>query len=166
MPIGISKAALLDKLHSAHADLYAAIDGLSEEQLTRPGVVGGWSVKDLIAHFTYWERRAAFLLQSAIDGYQADDDIWKTGSVDAQNERNFNDNRDLPLAAVLDGSQDILETLLSLIERLPEESLADTSQFGWSQDETLGQRIASETYEHIKEEHWPDLQAWLDSLPR
>jgi len=164
MQKNVSRTTLIQNLRTAHAQLSDAIDGLSEDQLTRPGVVDRWSVKDLIAHLTYWERRAAFLLESAIDGYQEEDDIWKAGSVDEQNERNFNDNQARPLAAVLGDSHAILQTLISLIESLPEESLADTSRFGWSQDETLGERIAGETYEHIREDHWSDLQAGLDSL--
>ncbi len=165
MPEAITKAKLSDRLRATHANLQAAIDGLTEEQMNRPGIIGSWSIKDLIAHLTYWERRAAFLLESAIGGYQEENDIWKIGSVDDQNERNFQVNRSRPVADVLADWRSILDTLLSVIERLPEESLADTSQFGWVQEESLGERVEGETFGHI-EEHWPDLERGLARLAR
>ncbi|MBN1430991.1 MAG: ClbS/DfsB family four-helix bundle protein [Anaerolineae bacterium] len=160
-----SKDVLLNNLRTAHTRLYTAIDELTENQMTLPGVVGEWSIKDLIAHFTYWEHRAAFLIESAIDGYREEADIWKIGSVDDQNARNFDDNKTRPLTDVLADSHAMLETLLSLIERLPEQHLVDPSRFGWPGDETLGERIAGETFGHI-EEHWPDLQSRLTRRTR
>lgn len=159
----LSKAVLLEKLRSAHANLEAAIDGLTEEQMTQPGVIGDWSIKDLIAHLTYWERRAAFLLGSSINGYREEVDIWKIGSVDEQNERNFQDNKDRPVADVLADWRSILQTILFLLDCLPEQNLADTSRWGWPQDESLGERIEGESSGHI-EEHWPDLQDALNRL--
>ncbi len=161
----LSKVELVRRLRAAHADLQATIDGLSGEQMTRLGIIGDGSVKDLIAHLTYWERRAAFLLESAIDGYRKEADIWKVGSVDDQNERNFEHNQARPAADVLADWRSILETLVSLIERLPEEYLTGQTRPDWLGGGTLSIRIADETFGHI-EEHWPDLQDGLARLPR
>lgn len=165
MSESITKTRLADRLRAAHADLQAAIDGLTEEQLNQTGVIGRWSVKDLIAHLTYWERRAAFLMESAISGYHEEDDIWKIGSVDNQNERNFQENKTRPAADVLADWRSVLWTLLSILERLPEDHLNDGSRFGWAQNESLGERIEGESFGHI-EEHWPDLEKGLASLSR
>jgi hypothetical protein len=157
------KSTLIDQIQSAHVRLSAIIDALSVAQMTIPGVIGDWSIKDFIAHLTYWEHRAAFLLQSAIEGYREEEDIWRLGSVDGQNERNFEANRSRPLADILTDWRDILNTLVFLIERLPEEKLTSQMQFGLLADETLGSRIANETFRHV-EEHWPDLETWLARL--
>jgi hypothetical protein len=51
--------ALLDHYRRMRADLLAAIDGLSDEQMTEPSI-DGWSVKDHLAHIALWdELRAA-----------------------------------------------------------------------------------------------------------
>jgi hypothetical protein len=159
----ISKTAFLENLRSAHADLQATIDRLSEDQLTRAGVIGAWSLKDLIAHLTYWERRAAFLLESALNGYRQEADIWKIGTVDEQNERNFDTNVTRPLAHVLADWNAVLKTLVALIERLPEEKLASDYQPDWLDRGPLSTRLHDETYGHI-EEHLPDLQSSLVKL--
>lgn len=159
----MSKDELLEKLRSAHASLQAAIDGLTEAQMNRPGMIGGWSIKDLIAHLTYWERRAAFLLESAVSGYREEADTWKIGSVDDQNNRSFQNNKGRPVADVLADWRSILNTLAALIERLPEEQLAGDNRPGWLGGDSLSIRIEDETYGHI-EEHWPDLQDGLARL--
>src|SRR5690242_1709047 len=51
-----SKAELLAALADAQAQFDAAIAGLDEAALVEPGVVGDWSVKDLIGHVAAWEQ--------------------------------------------------------------------------------------------------------------
>ncbi len=46
---------LLEKRWRAFRESYA---GLSDSQLTEAGVTGKWSVKDIIAHVTWWEEEA------------------------------------------------------------------------------------------------------------
>ena len=46
---------ILAHIISARVALTSAIFGLSEEQLTIPGPVGKWSVKDAMAHIGHWE---------------------------------------------------------------------------------------------------------------
>ena len=165
MPQEITRAKLLERIRTARADLEAAIGGLSETQLSSPGFNGEWSLKDLIAHFTFWEQQAAFLMECAIDGYRPEDDMWRTDSVDALNQRTFEDNRTRPLDDILGDSRAALAKLIALIERLPEDKLTDEAHFDWLDGKTLAISIENETYGHI-EEHWPDLQDWLARLPR
>jgi uncharacterized protein (TIGR03083 family) len=161
----LSKATLLENLRSDHADMEAILGGLTEEQMNRPGVIGSWSIKDLIAHLTYWERRAAFLLEAAVDGYREEADIWKTGSVDDQNGRNFHNNTARPPADVLADWRSVMRTLVALIERLPEDRLASDFNPDWLAGQALSIQLENETYGHI-EEHWPDVQNGLAQLSR
>lgn len=47
------RAALLDHLRAERAHVLAAVDGLGEQDLTRPVVASGWSVAQLLNHLTY-----------------------------------------------------------------------------------------------------------------
>ena len=47
---------ILAHITSARVALTSAIYGLSEEELTREGPVGKWSVKDVMAHIGHWEQ--------------------------------------------------------------------------------------------------------------
>jgi len=59
----MTKQQLLDRLENAWADLQASFAGLSEAQMTQPGVTGDWSVKDILAHVTTWEEEALRMLR-------------------------------------------------------------------------------------------------------
>ncbi len=51
-----SKSALLKTLEFERAELEALIDRVPLDRQNMPGVIGEWSVKDLIAHFLLWEQ--------------------------------------------------------------------------------------------------------------
>jgi hypothetical protein len=53
------RAALLEHYRTMREDLLAAIEGLTDAQMTEP-TIDGWSVKDHLAHVAFWdELRAA-----------------------------------------------------------------------------------------------------------
>lgn len=45
----VLRRGLLERLRAARAELLSAIDGLDEQQMAEPAL-GGWSVKDHLAH--------------------------------------------------------------------------------------------------------------------
>ncbi len=56
---------LLERIREGRAALTALWAGLTEEQMMcRPGPQENWSVKDLVAHITWWE---AFILERVTD---------------------------------------------------------------------------------------------------
>src|SRR5579871_1915142 len=63
--------------------LDAAVDGLDESALVEPGVVEGWSVRDLLGHVTAWEQAALRRLEESARGEAPATD--EGASVDAFN---------------------------------------------------------------------------------
>ncbi len=53
----MTKDELIKKIETEWDNLQAALDGLTEEQMHQPGVVGEWSIKDILAHITAWQTR-------------------------------------------------------------------------------------------------------------
>ncbi len=49
---------VLDQLESAWTGFQHAFEGLDDDALLIPGVTGAWSVRDLIAHVTWWDEEA------------------------------------------------------------------------------------------------------------
>ena len=47
------RAALLAHLHAEREHVFAAVEGLSERDLTRAAVPSGWSIAELLNHLTY-----------------------------------------------------------------------------------------------------------------
>lgn len=79
---------ILAHVVSARVALTSAIIGLSEEELTRPGPVGKWSVKDVMAHIGHWEEVCLEELRIHLRGERSGKDYrdavalndeWETG---------------------------------------------------------------------------------------
>ncbi len=58
--MGVSRQDALDTLREGHQQVTELLDRLSEDELIRPGTIGGgeWSAKDLLGHLTTWEEAA------------------------------------------------------------------------------------------------------------
>ena len=54
----MNRNQVLAKLEQAWNSFRESYAGLSGEQLLQPGVVEDWSVKDLIAHVSWWEEES------------------------------------------------------------------------------------------------------------
>jgi hypothetical protein len=59
---------VLERLAAAWTDFEESYAGMSDEQLLVPGVQGGWSARDIIAHVTWWEEEALRHLPLVRDG--------------------------------------------------------------------------------------------------
>lgn len=59
---------LLAAIETEHERLVAVLAQLDHEQLTAPLLHDGWSVKDELAHITFWERRMLFALRPVAEG--------------------------------------------------------------------------------------------------
>ena len=50
---------VLSNLTAARSELLAAVNGLSDEQLSRQGCVGEWAAKDVLSHVSSWDEVCA-----------------------------------------------------------------------------------------------------------
>jgi hypothetical protein len=57
MDTPVDKTQLLEWIAASRAELDAVIAPLTDAQMTVPGAEGTLSVKDLLAHVSWWERR-------------------------------------------------------------------------------------------------------------
>jgi uncharacterized damage-inducible protein DinB len=64
----MNKKELLALLEESHERVLEAIEGLSTEEMSEPGVMDNWSVKDILAHLTRWEAELIKLLWQTRQG--------------------------------------------------------------------------------------------------
>lgn len=55
---------ILTRIDTAWNEFLPSLDGLSEEDASRPGVAGYYSVKDLLAHLAWWENQTREAVES------------------------------------------------------------------------------------------------------
>lgn len=65
--------ALLKHYRDSRAELLAAIDGLSDEDLTER-TMDGWSVKDHLAHLSFWDEMRAGEVERISAGMES---VWR-----------------------------------------------------------------------------------------
>lgn len=141
--------AIPDRMRAEHAQLETLLAGISDEQFVAPGTFGAWSVKDMLAHITFWEQRVIAYVNGAKESLIQPGEDEQAG-IDRINAEVLAANRDRPLAEVRAAFDDSYQQVLTLAESLSAEELAD---------EVLYNLFAGDTFEHYRE-HIEMLEQW------
>jgi hypothetical protein len=142
---------LLDRLDSAWKDFAESYAGLSDAELLTPGVTGNWSVRDIIAHVTWWEEEALTHLPHILDGGAPPRYSVKYGGINAFNALKTEEKRELSLTDVLRERDETHQRLIDYIRRAPEEQFTRETRFR--------RRLRLDTYSHYPI-HARAIRAW------
>ena len=150
-------AGLLRTERGRWTDLLAEI---GPERMELAGVEGAWSVKQIVAHLTWYE-------QAIVEGAEQ---ALRTGTftrrrpegvgLDAMNARIAQEAHSRPAADVLAEADAVFGHLLELIAAVPQELLNDPKLLGLPEDMVPWMGVANNSYAHYRE-HEPALRAWL-----
>ncbi len=142
--------------------------GRWEESLSRvpaarmeePGVAGQWSVKDVIAHTTWFERQMISLIEAkAFVG----SDLWQLPPRE-RNDAIFKLNRNRSLPQITTEAKLVFGVLVDSLETLSDEDLADPGRFpGMPADWVPADVFGQNTFEHY-DAHREGLLRWLAAL--
>ena len=135
----MDKQQLLKRLEKAWVAIRESYAGLSESQMTEPGVTGNWSVKDILAHVTTWEEEALKYLPLIITGGKPPRYI-QYGGIDAFNAQMTEQKRGLALSDILKQLDETHRRLLDYIRKVPEEHFTRETRFR--------HRLRLDTYSH------------------
>lgn len=146
-------AALIDKVEAGWARFHASSAGLSDEEMLIPGVTGEWSVRDLIAHISWWEEEAIAHLPAVLDGRTPPRYSVAWGGIDAFNAIRTDEKRGLSLAEVRAEADATHRRLLDYLRSVPPERLAGNAKFT--------HRLRLDTYGHYPI-HTADIHRWRE----
>jgi hypothetical protein len=144
---------LIEKLDAAWNDFRDAYAGLSDEELLEHGVVGDWSVRDLIAHVTWWEEEALSHLPTILAGGRPMRYSVAYGGIDAFNARRTEQRRELSLDEVREACAATHRRLVAFLREVPPEELRGDSRFR--------RRLRLDTYGHSPIPA-ADIRAWRE----
>ncbi len=133
--------SVADRMRAEHARLDALLATIGDEQFVQPGRFGEWSVKDMLAHITFWEQRLIAYVNGAKESLVQPGENEQT-AVDRINAGVLAANRDRPLAEVRAAFDDSYQETLALVETLSTEQLDDEEMHGL---------VAGDTFEHYRE---------------
>lgn len=161
----MTKQELLSHLEASREQFLNCIDDLSENELTEPGVVGEWSIKDLLAHLSRWEAELIQLLWQVKTNQRPsslhfDPRLSDDAFMDEVNLDWFRQAQSRPLERVLEDFHAVRNQTILRIEQFTDKDLFDPHRFPLIKGRTLATYIENDSYGH-EEEHLPDVQKWI-----
>ena len=149
----MQRERLLKRLDQAWQDLAESYAGLSDAELLEPGVTGAWSVRDIIAHVTWWEEEALTHLPLILAGGRPPRYSVTYGGIAAFNATRTEQRKGLSLAAVRRRRDEVHRSLIALIESAPEAQLEGETRFR--------RRLRLDTYGHYPK-HARAIRQWRE----
>lgn len=150
----MKRGELLAALVAARARLDAALEGMSLDELTAPGRVGDWSVKDLLAHVTAWDVDLLTNLGKVKRGQKPGRTQWDPAGIQAQNDAWQAEMKNRPLERVLNDYDGVHEQLLRVVRGLSDAELEAPTD--WLQGRPLFQYFVDHVVAH-EDEHGAEL---------
>jgi hypothetical protein len=152
-----SKKSLLEQIHTERGQLEKTITRISPQGMLLPGACGEWSVKDVLAHISAWERRMIRWSQSHLKHEMPEVPLpW---DVDRMNADSHARDKDKPLADVLEEFQCSFQDSLELVESLSQAQLETVYSDTWPMD-ALWKGIAANMSWHYHE-HNELIRKWF-----
>jgi hypothetical protein len=142
---------VLEKLNRAWKDFEESYAGLSNEELLTPNVTGKWSVRDIIAHVTWWEEESLKHMPLILEGGTPLRYSDKYGGIDDFNAIMTVKRSHLTLEEVLQQHDEVHERLLSYVREVPEDL--------WARETKVRRRLRLDTFGHYPI-HTNAIRAW------
>jgi len=157
----LKKSELLNWLQAEDQQWKAFLDQIGPARMDQPGVNGDWSMKDLVAHLTSWNRWLVARIQAAQRREPEPPPPWPSylHNEDVINAWIYASNRGRSVSEVLDESQRVFQKLLAVIQSLPDDVRIEREwRLVWLDDQRFP---AGEFFDHFHADHEPDVRAWL-----
>ena len=163
----MNKSDLLIWLREENQQWEALLEKIGLERMETGGVVGFWSIKDVIAHLTPDHQRAISRIRAAQRGEAEPPPPWPA-HLTADDDINawiYKENHMRPVQDILEESQQAFQQLLDTVKALPDE--VDTAVEQQGDRETYFVCFADrkvrpgEFFDHFHEDHEAGMLAWL-----
>ena len=165
----MNKSELLHWLQEEYGQWEALLEQIGPARLEQPGVNGDWSMKDIVAHLTGWNRRLAANLGEAARGEPEPPPPWPVHlqTDDEINAWIYESYRERSLQEVLEESRQVFQQILAIVESLPDDVRIEVVE----QDRAyylvwLGEKRhqPGEFFDHFHDDHEADVRAWMARL--
>ena len=157
------KSDMIASIEQGYADWMDLLDSIAPENLTLPGVDGVWSVKDIIAHISWYEWWTAEFIRTR--AWPDLPEHLNSEDTDLRNAAFYLESRDLPLTEIVATAHRHHEALVEAIVSLSAEDFADQTRLGMPAGEgwELPTLIPENSTRHY-EAHAESIRAWLQRI--
>ena len=152
---------LLRVIRNERKNLESLMSELSDSQKAEPGVEGGWSIKDIMAHIAAWEKLAQDRINAALTGETLKYPVIKGDNfVDIFNLDVYESNKDLPLSEIQSEFQRSHNIFLEQIKLVEDDTLSQILPFDWAGKLTFQVLISANSHWHYAE-HAESIERWI-----
>jgi hypothetical protein len=148
------------------ADLERFVAEAGPARMALPGAAGDWTLKDVIAHLTYWRWWSVARLEAAVQNavpvppWGSGLDEANADDVERINQQAYATNRDRSVAAVLRDSRATLDRLEAALLALPEADLFEENRYSWLGGYPAAAVVLGSAG-HLNDEHAPAINDFL-----
>ena len=154
------KAALLKVICQERGHLESLLKDIDDSQKVEPGVETIWSIKDIMAHISSWERLAQDRIHAAQTGEPLRYPVIKGDEfVDIFNSQTYEANKEIPLAEITSGFQASYQDFIAQIQNLDNDFIHQKLPFDWAKNLTVQVLISANTHWHYIE-HANSIEKW------
>lgn len=158
MEIPLHTSKLLDTIRSGRDQWDSLLAKIDTSDMARSGAKGTWSVKDIIAHITWYEREIVAVLQERA---LISSNLWNL-TQEERNEAIYKKYLNSTLKEVLAESKETIHRLLDVIQSLSQDELINPRHYRNMPEEWVPwELIAENTYKHYQQ-HIRSLREWLE----
>lgn len=136
----MNKNQLLQRIDKMWDALKASYSGLSATEMIEPKVMGTWSIKDIIAHVTWWEEESLTHLPRMLAGGKPPKYSTQYGGIDAFNAQKHEEKKKLSIDTVLQQRDETHRRLIDFVQQVPEDLIVRETRFR--------RRLRLDTYGH------------------
>jgi hypothetical protein len=160
----LNKEIILDRIRKERRRLQKNLDNLTPEQMTQPGVIDGWSVKDILAHLLDWEQRFLGWYRAGLRGevpqLPAPGLTWSRAEMHTLNQQIYERYKDQPLGKILNAFASSYQEILQTVNSIPEIDMFKPGRFAWTGKDNLAGYILANTADHYR---WAktNLRSWM-----
>lgn len=163
----MNKHELLNWLTEEQQKWDLILAAIGETRMNQAGVngTGDWTMGNLIAHLSTWQRWLLGRLQAAVNDLPEPSPPWPKDltSEDDINAWIYETSRGRPIRHILDEVKETHQQSLAVIRDLPDEYSIETIDGKFHPVRVNDQYYAvGEFFHHFYDDHAPDVHAWLE----
>ena len=152
MPGPTSKDQLVLEIEKERKALEEFLSTLTSDQILQPGILGSWSVKDVLAHLTEWEQMFLGWYQAGLRGQNPEKPApgYKWSQLPQLNQQIYEKYHDQSLRDVQKSFRSSYRKMLKTIQGISEKELFTRGHFAWTEKNALVAYIIPNTSSHCR----------------
>jgi len=150
MPRPTSKTQLLEQSQKNYNLLQTEISKLSPEDKVLSGIVGNWSVKDVLGHLYEWQQMVLTWYYAGKHGEtpKTPHEDYNWGEIPALNQHIYKKYQNTSLDDIQQKLNNSHQEMMTLIQTMTDEELFTPKVYAWTKTTTLGSYFVSATSSH------------------